>query len=231
MLEEASPYGPITIHYDLDVGLGNSLRIDLERIKHLKEVTLTPHINTHLVSPRSFDIESFHEREKINALWREEIQVMTSYFGSSSVALEHFPFTESMPHIRYPADSQVFAKVIEDTGCMLLLDLAHARISAKSLDVDVKDYISALPLDRLVEMHITGIKTHNGVLTDHFELGDEDWDLFYWALDKIQSDEWRKPEIIAFEYGGVGEVFIWRTNIHKLRLQVPIMYNAIHRVD
>ncbi len=228
MLHEARPYGKITIHFGLDVGLGKTFNVDFKRMRWFEEHTDTPHFNTHLVTPRNFDITSEIELQNINALWRQEIELMIENFGASRVALEHFPFTSANQHIQYAADSNTFSKVIQDTGCMLLLDLAHARITADTLGVDVKDYIMNLPLDRLVEMHVTGVKKHNGVLTDHFPLDHKDWKIFGWAIDQIKSGKWRKPKIVAFEYGGVGEVFAWRTNKDIIQNQVPKIYNAVH---
>lgn len=231
MLAEAAPYGNITIHFDLNIGLGKTNNVDFDRLKWFKEQTFTPHINTHMIAPRNFDINNEDEREKINTLWRREINLLIDNFGASCVVLEHFPYTNTTPHLQYATDNKIFSKVIEDTGCMLLLDLAHARITAKTLEIDVKDYIMNLPLDRLSEMHITGIQKHNGVLTDHFGLDRQDWEIFTWALDQIKKGIWRKPEIVAFEYGGIGEVFAWRTDINVLQTQVPLLYQAVHQPE
>lgn len=228
MLEEAKPYKPVTIHFNLDAGLGNTFVVDFVTIKDQKNQTLTPHVNTHLVTPRTFDPESQQELEMINQLWREEIQLLIDQFGADQVALEHFPYTEALPNIRTAADSRIFSQVILDTDCMLLLDLAHARITADTLDIPVKDYVRALPLDRLVELHITGIKRHSGTLTDHFELEEPDWEILSWALDEIKKGNWREPEIVAFEYGGVGDVFVWRTDYEVLKTQVPKLYEMVH---
>lgn len=231
MLTDAKPYGPITIHFDLDAGLGNTHRVDFSRIACFKESTSTPHINTHLVTPRTFDPDDMQELKKINALWREEIQLMVDCFGADSVALEQYPYTEDAPNIRAAADAQIFSQVILDTGCMLLLDLAHAKITASTLNINVRDYIQELPLDRLVEVHITGVRRHSGILTDHFQMGSEDWDLFSWALDEIRAGNWKKPEVVAFEYGGVGDVFVWRTDYQMLKQQVPLLYDMVHQQD
>lgn len=231
MLKDADPFGPITIHFDLDVGLGNTFKVDFSRIEKLKVQSRTPHVNTHLVTPQSFNADELRDVTKINALWRQEIQLMIDHFGAESVALEHFPYTTATPHLRLATNSDIFSQVILDTNCMLLLDLAHARITANTLKIDVKDYIQSMPLDRLVEMHITGIKLHHGILTDHFELHDADWDIFYWALKEIKAGNWRKPQIVAFEYGGVGKTFIWRTNREVLHDQVPRLYDAVHNED
>ena len=109
-----------------------------------------------------------------------------------------------------------------------MLDLAHASITADAKSIDVKDYVRSLPVDRLVEMHVSGINLYAGVLTDHFALQERDWKLLAWALDQIQKGHWRKPEIIAFEYGGVGSSFAWRTDIKTLETQIPRLYEMIH---
>lgn len=227
MLAEAKPDGEITIHFDLAVGVGNTFQADFARIQALMHTTATPHVNTHLLASRQFNPNSPAELRQINALWREEIQTMIDHLGAEAVALEHHPYTRSVPHMRPPTDAHVFSQVIQDTGCMLLLDLAHARITADTLGIDVKDYVRALPLNRLVELHITGIKNYSGELTDHFELTDQDWAIFAWALDEIRAGHWRAPEIVAFEYGGIGSTFVWRTEYDVLKKQVPILYEMV----
>lgn len=229
MLEEAQQYSEITIHYDLHIGLGEIAALDLSRIERLKDQTVTPHVNAHLVTPRAFDPANKIELLKIKALWREELGLLVSRFGPDFVALEHYPYTRNNPHVQAAVDIQNFSQVIEDTDCRLLLDLAHARITADTLGIDVKDYIQGMPLDRLVEMHTTGVKDHAGVLTDHFELSREDWDILAWALEEIRSGHWREPRLVAFEYGGVGDVFVWRTDIEVLRVQVPRLYQMVHQ--
>jgi uncharacterized protein (UPF0276 family) len=229
MLQEAQQFGPITIHFDLDVGLGHTFNVDLDRIVRLEEETDTPHINTHLVTPKTLNPNIHAEVKAINSLWHDELHLMVEKFGSKSIALEHYPYTENTPFLLPAVDSASFSKVVQDVDCMLLLDLAHARITAASFKMDVKTYIQSLPLDKLAEVHVTGIRKHGGILTDHFELSEEDWALFEWALGEIQTGNWPEPAIIAFEYGGVGSTFVWRTKFDVLRLQVPKLYELIHR--
>ena len=228
MIREARPHGPLTLHFDLEVGLGNTFKADFARISDLLDSTETPHVNTHLVTPRTFDPDSPTELAQINRLWREELMLMVEALGAERVALEHFPYTEATPHILPATDSRIFSQVIEDMGCMFLLDVAHACITADSLGIDPKDYIRSLPVDRLVEMHTTGIRPHAGVLTDHFPLGERDWAMLAWALGEIRAGRWRKPAIVAYEYGGVGESFIWRTSGEAIETQVPRLYEMIH---
>lgn len=228
MIREAERFGNVTLHFDLKAGLGATYKIDFSRIKRLQKYTNTPHVNTHLVTPEYLNPQDPNALEKINALWRDEISLMINNLGRKNVALEQFPYTASTPNILPAADSQIFSQVILDTGCMLLLDLAHAKITASSLGIDVKSYIGQLPLDRLVELHVTGVKHHSGILTDHFEMQKDDWTLFEWALGEIRAGKWREPEIVGFEYGGVGDVFVWRTDYDHLKNQVPLLYKMIH---
>lgn len=231
MIAEAEQVGDVTLHYDLKVGLGETFDVDFSRIQRLQERTFSPHVNTHLVTPADFNRDDPQALEEINRLWREEINLMIKHLGHEAVALEHFPYTDATPNILPAADSTIFSQVINDTGCMLLLDLAHASITAHSLGIRVTDYIKALPLDRLVELHVTGVKPHSGILTDHFEMLPEDWDLFDWALGEIRAGNWREPEIVAFEYGGVGGPFVWRTDYEFLQQQIPLLYEMVHTED
>ena len=229
MLEEAQPFGEITIHFDLKAGLSQTFNTDLTRFEQLLNQTSTPHVNTHLVGPQHLDDTDSEQLSWLIALWREEISLLTHHFGADTVVLEHFPYTFNTPHLRLPSNPQVFSGIIQDTNCMLLLDLAHAKITADTLSMNVKDYIQSLPLDRLAEMHVTGVKRYAGVLTDHFGLSAEDWDLFNWAIQNIHHGKWRQPEIVAFEYGGAGNVFVWRTDKRILQEQVPRLYKTVHQ--
>ena len=71
------------------------------------------------------------------------------------------------------------------------------------------------------ELHITGVGEHEGLPHDHLRLLDADLSTLDWVLGNIQSGEWREPEIMAFEYGGIGPLFEWRSDINVLREQVP----------
>jgi len=231
MLEEALPYGPVTIHFSLEAGLGRTLDTDFNRIDAFIAETGTPHVNTHLVTPRSCTPEDPTELRRVKDIWLKEIGRMVDHFGSDRVVLEHYPFTMATPNIAPAVDPEVFSKVITDTGCQFLLDLAHARITADTLGMDAKEYIRALPVDRLTEMHITGIRPFGGVLTDHFGMEEGAWEILDWALKEIHSGQWKKPRIVAFEYGGVGDIFVWRTDRDVIREQVPRLYEMVHQYD
>jgi uncharacterized protein len=57
---------------------------------------------------------------------------------------------------------------------------------------------------------------------------EEDWDFLDWALGRIRAGAWRTPEIVAFEYGGVGPTFEAMTVREELAAQVPRLYGMVH---
>ncbi len=69
--------------------------------------------------------------------------------------LENIPMFPNLAHM-HVTEPDFIAAVIEQTGCDLLLDLAHARVSADVLGYDMYDYVSRLPLERVVELHLSG---------------------------------------------------------------------------
>jgi uncharacterized protein (UPF0276 family) len=97
----------------------------------------------------------------------------------------------------YVIDPAFIARVIEGVGCGLLLDLAHARVSAHRRGQPARNYISQLPLDRLTEIHISGPRPSpaNGQLMDaHEPPQEEDYTLLAWVLERAQ------PQAVTLEY-------------------------------
>ncbi len=87
-------------------------------------------------------------------------------------------------------------RVLDSTGCGLLLDTAHARVSAAALGIDVHDYLEQLPLERAVELHVSGPRWREGRLADvHEALLEEDYDLLRWVLARA------RPSVVTLEYG------------------------------
>ena len=113
------------------------------------------------------------------------------------------------------------SRVVEETGCGLLLDIAHACMTAHYLGMDTQEYFAKLPVHQIKEMHFAGTHTVEGLLTDHLSILPEDWTRLDWVLKHIQSGEWSQPWLLAFEYGGVGEAFTWRSDPAVIADQVP----------
>lgn len=114
----------------------------------------------------------------------------------------------------YAADTDVLTKIIKTAGAGLLLDLAHARIAASFQDVDLKTYISRLPLECVKQIHVSGVRERDGHLYDaHESLVQDDYTLLEWALTEC------KPEMVTLEY--FRERPALREQLYHLREIVP----------
>ncbi|MDR9391807.1 MAG: DUF692 family protein [Trueperaceae bacterium] len=79
----------------------------------------------------------------------------------------------------------------------LLLDLAHAQVSAAAQGRDVHAYLAALPLHRVRQIHVSGPRPRgDGTLDDaHATLRDADLALLAWTLART------RPWGVTLEYG------------------------------
>jgi uncharacterized protein (UPF0276 family) len=107
-------------------------------------------------------------------------------------------------------EPEFIAAVLNETGAGLLLDLAHARVSAARLGLPIEVYLSQLPLDRLLQLHISGPRMRDGVLVDaHEALLAEYYALLEWVLARA------RPQAITLEYNREeGEL---RAELERLR--------------
>jgi len=133
--------------------------------------------------------------------------------------LENLPSFPNLAHIHI-CEPDFITEVIKDTGCGLLVDLAHARVSADMLGHDVHDYLLQLPLDRAVELHVSGPRRvsetdarrrarllnearsvahlfrfgDDSLLDAHEPMQEEDYALLQWALERI------RPKAVTSEF-------------------------------
>lgn len=117
--------------------------------------------------------------------------------GSVPIAVENIPrWTRSRP--AYTADPAFISRVVAETGCGLLLDLGHARIAAHFEGEPEHDYLARLPLDRVVEIHVSGPRPGpypDGRLVDaHQPMLEVDYALLAWVLDRSA------PRAVTLEY-------------------------------
>jgi len=186
-------------------------------------------VNLHIVTPPGLDPCNQAEVEsKLNQII-EEVRSVSQRFGHENVIVENVPLPQKgKNYLRPVALPSFFHRLTAETGCGMLLDIAHAAITAQNLQTDPNKLFSEFPVRRLKKIHITGRGVHEGEIHDHLEMKDRDWQQFEWALRQIRMGEWSAPEIIAFEYGGTGAPFSWRSESRVLMEQVPRLNQLVH---
>lgn len=233
LIAEATGHGPSYVHFPAELG-ATRLGVELERCLKLMEKTETSHLNAHLVPSKerfphievgSVDVDAL--AEVAEALIADVAQ-LASAVGPERVIVENVPY-RGPDHglLRAGVEPEVITRVVEESGCGLLLDLSHAVLTADELAVDVWTYLDAMPTHALRELHVSGVRKLEGRLRDHLPLTEDDVELLRAALSRSSAGAWPMPDIVSFEYGGVGPVFDWRTEPHVLAEQVPLLHAIV----
>ncbi len=239
LIDIASQHGEVYVHLPLRAGRGNLDQVDWDFLENLLAHTHTPFVNLYL-APHAPDFPELG-LESTDPIWNgrliermiHDVNVVKSRFGAEHVILENAPWdvTPGYAVPRLGIEPCVIRAVIEETGCGLLLDLAHARMAALHLEMDAKVYIEQLPVDRLRELHICGVQYDEmiGAWRDHFAMTDSDWRLVEWAFRRMNAGRWSMPEIVALEYGGVTPRLEWRSKSEVLMLEIPRLQALIQQ--
>ncbi len=236
MIAEAERLRPIAVHFGLRAGPGNlETSIRWDEIEHFLKVTETAYVNIHLAIrademphlPYNHPLQGGEKQQVIERLLTD-VEAVTRRFGAQRVIAENVPWhRDYSPNLCATVQPEVIRTVIEQSGCGLLLDISHARISAHSLNMAPWEYLQALPVERLRELHFTGLHDWGFMQMDHLSVLDSDWPWLDGVLEKIRSDGWGQAHMLAFEYGGIGGFFADHTDQDTIARDVPPMYARV----
>ena len=174
----------------------------LRRTRDLVARTATPWTSEHLgFSVAEVDMRDGRVRCLSPLLTREEThRRIVRHVRTIAQTLDVPLLLENLDYVpggayEYVTEPAFIRHVIEDADCGLLLDLAHARVSAAALGLTDREYLLQLPLDRTVEIHLSGPRWVDGRLSDaHKPLAAPDYDLLRWTLTHCQ------PQAVTLEY-------------------------------
>jgi uncharacterized protein (UPF0276 family) len=250
---------PVYVHFSLKAGLGKGDALetgtgqspDWNKIEGVLAQTGTPLVNIHLSptiadqSDNPVDTTTPAYIETLTEYLVKDVQAVVRRLGAERVVVEN-DHGRAGAHPRASSMPQVIGDVVKATGCGLLLDLAHARLAADQLGMDVRQYINSLPVKQVREVHVSGVQRVVGhwvdlfrgfdarlaeryaqELLDHLPMTGEDWELADWSMQQIREGNWGEPWVVAMECGGVSPVWELLTFEDVLREQVPRLYAAV----
>jgi uncharacterized protein (UPF0276 family) len=86
-------------------------------------------------------------------------------------------------------EPEFLARLAEDAGCGLLLDVNNVYVSAVNHEFDPYDYIRALPVDRIVHLHVAGHTDRGTHLIDTHDqpVADPVWDLYAFTTGRLPA--------------------------------------------
>ena len=237
LVAQARQSQPVYVHFDLMAGRGQLVDVNLDELAHWLETTDTALVNTHLIALDSdFAAAEPMNAEQVIERAVRDVDYLGQRFGNARIIIENVPYPVgwSQGLLAEVADPAVVSEIVRRTGCGLLLDVAHAvRACEGTGRPDVKGYLNAMPVQALRELHVVGIlpeKDARGIRRDHYALTDDDWAMAEWVVDQIRQGRWRQPDVMTFEYGGVGPVFADRSETAVIAAQTPRLYRLAKSV-
>ena len=194
VLQQIAERYPISMH-GVSLSIGSTDPLDLEYLHALKQLAMD-----------------------IDPLWISDHLCWTGILGANTHDLLPVPLTEQcLKHIstrirtvqdmlerplilENPASYLSFGQseiaepdflrlLTEETGCGLLLDVNNVYVTCFNNDLDPKQYIAALPAQRVVQMHISGHRHHGTHILDTHDgpVAEPVWELFQYAWQHVRG--------------------------------------------
>ena len=232
VVEKAQAQRPAYTHLPLTIGRNQYPDWDFADIENWLAKTDTRFINSHIIPSTPHFTDDITLDDLSEALTKE-VEILVRHFGAERVIIENCPYSDfgiRDGYIPQGMQPQLLQNITEATGCGLLLDVSHALLTCEKWEQDWHDYINALPVHQICEMHITGIGTwSNGDRGDHVPLTNSDWVNIEWCFEQIRAEKWAAPQIVAFEYGGIGMLKdLCGSDKNAIAEQVPRLYQWVH---
>jgi len=206
LVKDAQSQQAAYIHFPLSIGAGQMPDWNFAQIHDWLEKTDTRFVNCH-ITPRNSHISEDIDLDSLTELLYKEVAALVAEFGEELVIIENCPYFQGnidRGYLLQGIEPELFHNLINATHCGLLLDVSHAQLTCNALERDFETYINALPVQHIREMHITGIgQWSTGITGDHMPLTALDWERVDYCVQQIQNGQWRKPDVMAFEYGGI----------------------------
>lgn len=151
---------PILIHglgYFENTGMTNIEMIDFDSANNIIEKCNSPHYGLHLAIRKS-DMYSGMNDEDIYERMCNQIQIFKKNL-KVPLLIENSPDT---PHDRKAFDLYPYSmpeqinRMLRENDVSFLLDITHAKLTAKYNGINVHEYLERLLLKRVAEIHING---------------------------------------------------------------------------
>jgi hypothetical protein len=186
-------------HYET-AGMEKTDAVDFERARRFITACGSPHYAMHL-AVRNVDISTDMSPDDIFARIAKNITIFKKNIPVQ-LLVENIADTpqEVTLYDHYPfAEPEKISRVVKDNDMDMILDLTHAKITAMYRNWDIYDYLQALPLHRVREIHVNGSGYDTQGFPDdtHHAMEEVDKTLLTWVL------QYTKPNIITLEYLGV----------------------------
>jgi uncharacterized protein len=182
---------PMVMH-GVSLNIGGAAPLDLDYLRDLKTLvqrvqpgwvsdhlcwTGTSGMNMHDLLPLPYTRETLlHVCERIQQVQdilgrRLVIENPSTYIAFAANEMNEWEFV---------------AEMLQRADCELLLDVNNVYVSSVNHQFDPRQYIDAIPTERVRQIHLAGHETHDGYLVDTHDhpVCDAVWDLYGYTLQQ-----------------------------------------------
>jgi len=187
-LERLGQHWKIILHgVDLSIGsLGRMDRGYLERLRLAGEYSGSAYLSDHLSFTRApglglINLTPLYFSPAVLRNAVDHIKEVQDYTGKLLV-LENITEVFTIPGAPM-SGPEFFSRVVAESGCGILLDVTNVAINSCNHGFDAYEYLKAMPLDRVVHMHIAGGHEDDGWAVDShsYPVSEKTWELLAWV--------------------------------------------------
>lgn len=185
---------PVAMHgVSMSLGSADGLRPDyLQRLKTLADRVKPLWVSDHLCWT---GVDSFNSHDLLPVPFTEEaLQVVCSNIAHAQYVLDRPILIENASTYVTFTDNQLsewefIGELCRRTGCYLLLDINNVYVNSKNHAFDPWDFISGVPSDRVLEIHLAGHSQGRSCLIDTHdtEVPDAVWSLYEAASRRLPN--------------------------------------------
>ena len=164
---------PIHPFSDTDHKLLKKIRDKKKNLKlisfHLASCYKYPKLVKHVFQPNG---DKLSKKQLIDNA-SKNINYIKDFFGPSvKIAVENNNYLKTEAY-DYIVDPEFISSIVNENNIYFLFDISHARISSYNMKINYTEYISSLPLDKIIQIHMSReLYRTNGEVYDAHEIPD-----------------------------------------------------------
>lgn len=229
-LERVRDMYPIVMHgVSLSIGTVDPLNSDyLHKLKDLKDWLRPAWISDHLcwtgvAHKNTHDLLPVPYTEEALAHIVQRIREVQDYL-ECPIALEN-PSTYLEFKTSHIPEAEFIARMAEEADCNLLLDVNNVYVTCYNHRLGAKAYLDALPMDRVVQIHLAGHTNKGNHIVDTHDdhVVDEVWNLYKYVV----ANAGRVPNTMIEWDDKIPEFDVLAAELDKARIAAADPHNYI----
>jgi uncharacterized protein len=222
-LEEICDLFPVIPH-GVGLSIGSMVPLDktyLHAVKRISDLTQSPYYSEHLCVTRVPGIDIGH----LSPLWFTQstlentirnVAYIQDYLGKPLI-LENVTYMFPIPSGSL-SQTDFFQKLIDATGCGVLLDVTNVYINSVNHKFDPIQFLKNMPLEGIVQVHLAGGYWSQGILIDGHS-------------EPVQEESWNLLEILVAHSNVKGIILEHDNNFPRIEILLQQVEKARNILD